>query len=68
MRAATLEGYSAAAFARLGFLREDNETRTYDRLTALVREGLESGEIERLMTAGAALEPSAAIALALEDA
>ena len=68
VRAATLEGYSAAAFARLGFLREDNETRTYDRLTALVREGLESGEIERLMTAGAALEPSAAIALALEDA
>ena len=66
-RAATLEGYSAAKFARLGFLREGTETRTFDRLTALLREGLSAEEIERLMAAGAALEPSAAIELAFEE-
>jgi predicted ATPase/class 3 adenylate cyclase len=68
VRAATLEGYSAAAFARYGFLREGNETRTFDRLSALLQEGLAPEELERLTSAGAALEPNAAIALALEDA
>jgi tetratricopeptide (TPR) repeat protein len=66
-RAATLEGYAEATLARLGFLRETNEKGSFDRLTALLRERLVSEEIERLATAGAALEPSAAVALALEE-
>jgi hypothetical protein len=67
-RAATLEGYSAAALVRHGVLREATETKTFDRLTALLKEGLALEEMERLTAAGAALEPSAAIALAFEEA
>ena len=67
-RAATLEGYASAAFVRHGFLPEANETKTLDRLTALLKDGLAAEEIERLITAGAALVPDAAVALALEDA
>ena len=37
-RAAMLEGYADAAFARHGFEREFTETTTHDRLTALLRE------------------------------
>ncbi|MGR4065294.1 MAG: ATP-binding protein [Vulcanimicrobiaceae bacterium] len=66
-RAATLEGYSATAFVRHGFLREGTETKTYERLTALLKEGLATEEIEQLSAAGAALEPNAAIALALGE-
>jgi predicted ATPase/class 3 adenylate cyclase len=66
-RAAVLEGHANAALSRQGFEREFTETATYDRLTALLREGLSPGELARLLAEGAALTPDAAIALALED-
>jgi predicted ATPase/class 3 adenylate cyclase len=66
-RAATEEGYVDAVFRRNGFEREVTETMTYDRLTALLREGLTPGEFDRLLAEGAALTPEAAIALALEE-
>jgi len=40
---------------------------TYDRLAALLREGLTPGEFDRLLAEGAALTPEAAIALAVEE-
>ena len=66
-RAAMLEGYADAAFARHGFEREFTETTTLERLTALLRDGLCADELARLIAEGAALVPGAAIALALED-
>ena len=66
-RAATLEGYADAAFARHGTPREFTETTTHDRLTALLRERLALDELARLIAEGAALTPEAAIALALEE-
>jgi hypothetical protein len=66
-RAATLEGYANAALTRQGFEREFTETTTYNRLTALLREGLLPDELARLTAEGAALGPEAAIALALEE-
>ena len=66
-RAATLEGYADAAFARHGFEREFTENTTHDRLAALLREQLAPDELARLTDAGAALAPEAAIALALEE-
>jgi predicted ATPase/class 3 adenylate cyclase len=65
--AATLEGYSDAAFQRHGFEREFTETTSHDRLTALLRKGLAPDERARLTAEGAALTPEAAIALALEE-
>ena len=56
-RAATLEGYADAAFARHGYEREFTETTTYARLTALLREELAPDELARLTTEGAALTP-----------
>ena len=67
VRAATLEGYVDAAFARYGFPREFTETTTHDRLMALLRESLAPDELARLIAEGAALTPEAAIALALEE-
>ncbi len=67
VRAATLEGYADAAFVRHGVLREFTERMTHDRLTALLRERLASDELARLLAAGAALTPEAAIALAHEE-
>ena len=66
-RAAILEGYADAALQRHGFPREFTETTTHDRLTVLLREGLGSDELARLVTEGAALGPQAAIELALEE-
>ena len=66
-RAAKLEGYAHAALERLGFLREFAEAKTYDRLTALLREGIAPEELALLTAEGAALTPEAAIALALEE-
>ncbi len=66
-RAAILEGCADDAMARYGFKREFTETITYDRLTALLREGLSPDELARLGAEGAALAPEAAIALALEE-
>lgn len=63
VRAARLEGYADAAFARHGFAREFTETATHNRLTALLRETLSPDELARLIAEGAALTPEAAIAL-----
>jgi predicted ATPase/class 3 adenylate cyclase len=65
-RAAALEGYADAALQRQGFEREFTESTTYNRLTALLRDGLSPDELARLTAAGAALTPEAAIALTLE--
>jgi predicted ATPase len=65
-RAAALEAYADAAFARLGFEREPTESTTHDRLTALLCEGLAPDELARVTAEGAALAPEAAIALALD--
>ena len=67
VRAAMTEGYSDALFRRLGYERESTETTSYNRLMALLRDGLAPDELERLLAEGAALTPEAAIALALED-
>jgi predicted ATPase/class 3 adenylate cyclase len=67
VRAATLEAYADAAFRRHGLEREHTETATHDRLTELLRTGLEPEELRRLSAAGEALRPEAAIALALEE-
>jgi predicted ATPase/DNA-binding XRE family transcriptional regulator len=66
VRAATLAGYADASFERHGFQREFTETTTYGRLTALLREGLATGDFARLAAEGATLTPEAAIALALD--
>ena len=65
-RASILEGYAASAFRQLGFNREFTETTTYERLAALLREGLADGELARRADEGAALTAEAVIALALE--
>jgi predicted ATPase/class 3 adenylate cyclase len=66
-RAATLEGYAAAAFGRHGYEREFTETATHDRLIVFLCKGLAPDELARLNAEGAALTPEAAIALALEE-
>jgi predicted ATPase/class 3 adenylate cyclase len=65
--AARLEGYADAALAKYGCVREFTETKTYDRLTAFLREELAPDELARLTAEGAVLTPEAAIALALES-
>jgi predicted ATPase/class 3 adenylate cyclase len=64
-RAATLEGYAAAAIQRHGYARMTNETMAYNRLSTLLHEGLAPDELTRLSAEGAALKPEAAIALTL---
>jgi predicted ATPase len=64
-RAATLEGYTGAAFLRIGFEREFTETVTYDRLVKLLREGLTVQELARLNAEGVALTREAAVTLAV---
>jgi hypothetical protein len=66
-RAAVLEGYANAALQRQGIEREFTETTSYNRLAALLREGVAPDELARLTAEGAALTPEAAIALALEE-
>jgi predicted ATPase/class 3 adenylate cyclase len=66
-RAAMLEGFANSALERNGVERGFTETTTYDRLNALVSDGLATEELARLTTEGAALTPEAAVALALED-
>ena len=65
VRAAKQEGYAEAAFRQHGF--HNREEHHYDRLMALLREGLAPDELERLLAEGAGLLPEAVIALALED-
>ncbi len=64
-RAATLTGYGDAALRRHGFEREFTETKTRDRLNAVLSEGIAPPELGRLLAEGAALTPEAAVALAL---
>jgi hypothetical protein len=45
--------------------REPTETKTFNRLGALLRDGLDREEFKRQIAAGAALAPEAATALAL---
>jgi predicted ATPase/class 3 adenylate cyclase len=66
-RAAVLEGYAQATFARAGFEREVTEAMTYDRLTALLQEHLGADEAASLAAKGASLAPNAAVALALDE-
>jgi ATP/maltotriose-dependent transcriptional regulator MalT len=66
-RAARLEAYADAALRRHGLEREHTETATHDRLTGLLRAGLSPEELRRSSAAGEALQPEAAIALALEE-
>jgi hypothetical protein len=66
-RAATLEGYADAAFARHGFPREFTERTTHDRLTALMREDLAPEDLAVMLAEGTILTPEAAVALALEQ-
>jgi hypothetical protein len=65
-RAATLGGYANAAIERNGLERGFTETKTYDRLSARLRESLAPEELARLTTEGTALTPEAAVALALD--
>ncbi len=67
-RAARLEGYVAAAFRKQGYERVSTEAKTFNRLSALLRETFAPSELERLISEGGALETSSAIALALEAA
>ena len=64
-RAAVLRGYANAALQRAGYEREAPENWPSDRLTALLLEALRSDELAPLDAEGAALEPEAAMALAL---
>ncbi len=66
--AAALEGFAEATIRRSGLQREATEKKTYERLIALLHEGLGPDELERLIAEGAALGPEAAIALAIQDA
>ena len=60
-------GYADAALLAQGCTREFTETRTHNRLMALVSEKLAPGDLARLLAEGAALSPQAAIALALAE-
>ena len=64
-RAAMLAGYADAAVERLGSPREYNERTTFYRLRELLEHALGPDELTRLIAAGAALTPEAAIAFAL---
>jgi tetratricopeptide (TPR) repeat protein len=65
--AAVLAGYAQAAFERNGFMPEYTELRTCDRLDELLASGLAPAQRSKLASEGAALDPDAAIDLALES-
>jgi ATP/maltotriose-dependent transcriptional regulator MalT len=64
-RAARLAAYADATLTRLSYKREFADQAGYERLNVLLHETLSSEERARLTAEGAALEPQAAIALAL---
>jgi predicted ATPase/class 3 adenylate cyclase len=66
VRAAKLEGYCEESFRAAAYGRHFTEQVSYERLTALLEQRLESEALQRALTAGARLAPEAAIALALE--
>ncbi len=63
--AATLMGYAENAYRQTGTVRDFTEEVTHERLDALLQSRLESNTLTRLSARGAALDPDAAIALAL---
>jgi len=63
--AAKLAGYADAAYAAK--VRQPNEARACDRLHALLRERLESVELEHLLAKGAKMTEDEACRMALED-
>jgi tetratricopeptide (TPR) repeat protein len=65
--AACLAGYADATRAVKGAPREPNEARARDRVQALLREKLASGELECLLCEGANMSEDDACAMALED-
>jgi hypothetical protein len=66
-KAAILEGFANASFPRRAFLREFTEIGTHLRLDGLLRDSLPADELVLLAAEGAAFQPDAAIAFALED-
>jgi len=66
-RAAMLQSYADATFARHGFGREYTEQTTHERLSGLLQERLGPDERERLFAQGASLAPEAALTLALQE-
>jgi predicted ATPase/class 3 adenylate cyclase len=63
-RAATLFGFTDAQYRKRGEVRQHTERTGYDRLVALLARAFESGELERLTGAGAALTEEEALAAA----
>jgi predicted ATPase/class 3 adenylate cyclase len=67
VRAAGLKGYTDARLGRLGSTLEAPELQSSGRLAKVLLDGLRPGDLEVLMSDGAALSPEAAVARALED-
>ncbi len=63
-RAATLFGFTDAQYRKRGEVRQHTERTGYDRLVELLARAFESGELERLTGAGAALTEEEALAAA----
>jgi hypothetical protein len=64
-RAASLAGHVECRFAVQSTDRQGTDPQTHDRLLPLLRANIAPDELERLQSRGAALDPDAAIALAL---
>jgi hypothetical protein len=64
-QAARLLGYTDACFLKLGFLREPNEQREYDRVIAKLRQTYTEDELMALLASGAEMTPDRAVNLAL---
>jgi predicted ATPase/class 3 adenylate cyclase/Tfp pilus assembly protein PilF len=62
--AATIYGFTDTQHRARGEVRQHTEQRGHDRLLALLKDAYESGELERLIKAGAALSDQEALAAA----
>ncbi len=60
-RSARLAGYVAAFYHKVNFVRGPTQQRTWDRLTATLRERLPPGDVERLMAEGAGWNEESAV-------
>jgi hypothetical protein len=65
--AARIAGFVDAAHSAKEATRQPNEARARERLGAMMREKLSSGEIERLLAEGAKLGEDEACRIALEE-
>jgi len=65
--AARLSGYADSAFLAKGSSREPNEARARERLHAMLRDGLDPGELARLLGEGAKMSEDQACRVALEE-